>query len=50
MKVTRELAELGVRTKHEDIPEPVRRMAKRAILDTLGVSLAGSAEEASKIL
>jgi 2-methylcitrate dehydratase PrpD len=50
MSLTRELADLVVDTDFEDLSEDVLVAARRAIVDTLGVTLAGSAEEGSRIV
>lgn len=47
--VTARLAEFIVRTGYEDIPAEVVRLAKNSFLDTLGITLAGSVEEAPSI-
>ena len=50
MEVTRILAEFTACTPADAIPAAAREQARRAILDTLGVTLAGSREEASRIV
>ncbi len=50
MKITQRLAEFVASAPSGDIPPPAREQARRAILDTLGVMLAGSGEDASRIL
>ena len=50
MDVTRRLAEFVACTASEAIPAEPREQAKRAVLDTLGVMLAGSREAASQIV
>lgn len=49
MEITRTLAEYVVKTGYADMPEEAVTRAKRAILDTLGVMLAGSAEPCARI-
>lgn len=48
--VTAKLAQFIVRTKYEDIPGEVVRLAKNSFLDTLGIALAGTVEDAPSIL
>lgn len=48
MNFTRRLAEFVACTTREAIPGDARLRARRAVLDTLGVALAGSREEASR--
>jgi 2-methylcitrate dehydratase PrpD len=50
MKITQKLAEFVVNTNCNEIPEGVKAIAKRAILDTIGVVLAGSTEDSATIL
>ena len=50
MKTTEQLAHFVTDTSFAALPEPVVTAAKRAILDTLGVTLAGASEEGSCIL
>ena len=49
MKITRHLAEFVACTPSTDIPVDAREHARRAFLDTMGVTLAGSREDASRI-
>ena len=49
MKITRRLAEFVACTPSGDIPDDAREHARRAFLDTLGVTIAGSREDASRI-
>jgi 2-methylcitrate dehydratase PrpD len=49
VKMTRRLAEFVACTPSGDIPDDAREQARRAFLDTLGVTLAGSREDASRI-
>lgn len=49
MEITRTLAEYVVRTGYADLPEEAVTQARRAVLDTLGVMLAGSAEPCARI-
>jgi 2-methylcitrate dehydratase PrpD len=49
VKITRRLAEFVATTPSSDILPEAREQARRAILDTLGVMLAGSREDASGI-
>lgn len=44
MSATERMAEFIVHTRLEDIPDPVVASAKRAILDTVGVAVAGASE------
>lgn len=50
MKVTERLAEFVASAQGEAIPAEARLRAKRAILDTVGVMLAGSGEKAARIV
>src|SRR5687767_8921177 len=49
MEITRTLAEYVARTNYGDLPEEAVTRAKRAVLDTLGVMLAGAAEPCARI-
>ena len=48
--VTQKLAEFVINTPYESIPEDARLSAKRAILDCLGVTLAGVSDPGSKLV
>jgi len=50
MGVTAEIVGFVTRTKFNDVPEEVVRLAKGFVLDGLGVILAGTTERGSKIL
>jgi 2-methylcitrate dehydratase PrpD len=50
MAVTEKLARFVVDTNYESIPEEALIAAKRAILDTLAVTIAGCREDASRII
>lgn len=50
MKVTERLAEFVASAQGEAIPAEARLRAKRAILDTVGVMLAGSGEDSARIV
>lgn len=50
MGATERLARFLVETSYEDIPREAVEVAKRAILDGVGVALAGSREEAGRIM
>lgn len=50
MSLTRTLAERIVATRYEELPAEAITEAKRAVLDTLGVALAGSREPAARIV
>lgn len=50
MNVTEQLAKLVVETGYASLPTEAVTQAKRAILDTLGVTLAGAAEDAGRIV
>lgn len=50
MSISRELAEFVAGTPIKEIPREALDQAKRAILDTLGVTLAGCREEAATIV
>ncbi len=49
MEITRALAEYVVKTTYADLPQEAVTRVKRAVLDTLGVMVAGSAEECAAI-
>lgn len=49
VKITQRLAEFVASAQSETIPPTARDQARRALLDTLGVTLAGSREDASRI-
>ena len=48
MNATERMAEFIVDTRLEDIPEKAIHMAKRSIIDTMGVALAAGAEPVAK--
>ena len=50
MGTTERLAQFIIETDYEDMPPATRHAAKRAMLDTLGVMMAGSEEPAGKII
>ena len=50
MRLARELANRIVALKYENLPEAARYGSRVAVLDTLGVTLAGSREEAPQIV
>ena len=50
MNVTSMLAEFVAKSRPEDCPEAALHAARRAVLDCLGVMLAGSVEPAARIL
>jgi len=50
MEVTQRLADFIVSSKYEDIPKQAADMAKRCILDCLGVTIGASIEPISKII
>ena len=50
MEVVKKLAEFVVKTSFEALPQEAVAAAKKALLDTLGVALAGSIEPASKVI
>jgi len=50
MEMTERVASFIVDSRYEALPEEVVTAARRAILDTLGVTLAGAAEAGSRIL
>ncbi len=47
---TKSLSEFITRTNYQDLPEEVSTAAKRAILDYVGVAIAGSQEPSGKII
>lgn len=49
MGLTAQVAEFGVSIKVGDVPEDVRKLARRSILDGLGLAVAGSGSEAAVI-
>ncbi len=49
MDITRRLAQFVVETSYDDLPAEAVTQAKRAILDTLGVALAGVSEPCARI-
>lgn len=49
LTATQQLGEYIVNTKYEEIPEEVRKEAKRRILDVLGIGLSGSQTHVSKV-
>ena len=49
MEITRKLATFAVETTYADLPNEAVTQAKRAILDTLGVAIAGSVEPCARI-
>jgi 2-methylcitrate dehydratase PrpD len=49
VKITQRFAEFVACTPSSDIPDNAREQARRAFLDTIGVTLAGSTENASHI-
>jgi 2-methylcitrate dehydratase PrpD len=49
MQVTHELAEFVTQTDPAEIPPEALDLARRAVLDTLGVMLAGSSEDCARI-
>jgi 2-methylcitrate dehydratase PrpD len=49
VKITQRVAEFVACTPSGDIPAEAREQARRAFLDTLGVTLAGSREDAARI-
>jgi 2-methylcitrate dehydratase PrpD len=49
VKISRRLSEFVTCTPSGDIPDDAREQARRAFLDTIGVTLAGSREDASRI-
>jgi 2-methylcitrate dehydratase PrpD len=50
MGITAELAEFVAELQPDDVPDDVRHQAKRALIDWLGVTLAGSAEPSVAVL
>jgi 2-methylcitrate dehydratase PrpD len=50
MQLTRELAAFSIELRRESIPQAARELAVRAILDTTGVTLAGSREACARIV
>jgi 2-methylcitrate dehydratase PrpD len=50
MGTTAELAEFAAEIKSDVIPDKARQETKRAILDVIGTSLAGSAEDCGRII
>jgi 2-methylcitrate dehydratase PrpD len=50
MGLTQEVANFVARTKYSDIPHDVLQLARGFILDGLGVALAGSTDECSRIV
>jgi 2-methylcitrate dehydratase PrpD len=50
IKVTEKLSQFVVNLNYKDIPKDVTNIAKYLILDTIGVTLAGSQELSSKII
>lgn len=50
MGLTVSLAEFIVKAKYEDLPQRVVQAAKTSFIDTMGLALAGSVEDGSKIL
>ena len=50
MDVTKTVAEFIVHTPSTDIPERVRRLATRSILDGIGLAFAGSAAESGRLV
>ena len=50
MGLTQEVAHFVARTRYRDIPKEVVRLARGFILDGLGVALAGSTDECSRIV
>ena len=49
MQVTKELARFVTETAVDEVPAEAIDLARRAVLDTLGVMLVGSREECSRI-
>ncbi len=49
MEITRSIAEFVVRTSYADLPTETVTQTKRAVLDTLGVMIAGSTEPCARI-
>ena len=50
MTITRRVAEFIVSARLDDVPAPARDAAKRAMIDCLGVTIAGSREPCARIL
>ena len=50
MGLTQEVASFVARTRYRDIPEDVVALSRAFILDGLGVALAGSTDECSRIV
>ena len=50
MSISKELGRRILSLRYEDLPESAVNSAKMAILDTLGVTLAGAREEAPRIV
>src|SRR5882724_13601664 len=50
MGLTQEVAKFVAQTRRRDIPEDVAQLARGFILDGLGVALAGSTDECSRIV
>jgi 2-methylcitrate dehydratase PrpD len=48
--LTEHLASGAANLRYEDIPEPVRALARQCVLDYLGVALAGAAEPLARML
>ena len=48
--ITQEIANYVVRTRYSDIPRDVLQLARGCILDGIGVALAGSTDECSRIV
>lgn len=49
-RITEEVANFAVKTKYEDLSEEIQGIAKRSIVDGVGVILAGSTEPCAKIV
>ncbi len=49
MEITDTLAKYVANLRYESIPEEVRRVSRRALIDTIGCAIAGTAEPAAKI-
>ena len=49
-RVTERLAEQALALRHADLPADARRLARQCVLDWIGVTLAGSSEELTRIL
>jgi len=50
MEYTKRLAELACGVEYENLPSEVIKRSKEAMLDTIGVTLAGSEEESARII